>query len=120
VSRLVGAIIEACHDAAGIIWPEAVAPFGVALLNLKPGASETDAACESLYRELTASGVEVLYDDTEQRPGAKFATADLIGIPWQLMVGPKGLAEGKVEIKRRAGGARELLTPQDAVARLIA
>ncbi|RIK97547.1 MAG: proline--tRNA ligase [Proteobacteria bacterium] len=117
VSRLVGAIIEACHDDAGIVWPEAVAPYRVALLNLKQGASETDAACESLYRDLTAKGVEVLYDDTEQRPGAKFATADLIGIPWQLMVGPKGLAEGKVELKRRADGSREFLSPQDAVAR---
>jgi prolyl-tRNA synthetase len=120
VSRLVGAIIEACHDEAGIIWPEAVAPFRVSLLNLKQGASETDAACESLYQDLTARGVDVLYDDTEQRPGAKFATADLIGVPWQLMVGPKGLAEGKVEIKRRADGSRELLSPQDAVARLTA
>ncbi len=120
VSRLLGAIIEASHDEAGIIWPEAVAPFRVALLNLKQGASETDAACEQLYRELTAKGVDVLYDDTEQRPGGKFATADLIGIPWQLMVGPKGLAEGKVELKRRADGSRELLTPQDAVARLTA
>ncbi len=120
VSRLLGAIIEASHDEAGIIWPEAVAPYRVALLNLKQGSSETDAACEQLYRELTAKGVDVLYDDTDQRPGGKFATADLIGIPWQLMVGPKGLAEGKVEIKRRADGNRELLTPQDAVARLTA
>ncbi len=120
VSRLLGAIIEASHDEAGIIWPEAVAPFRVALLNLKQGAAETDAACEQLYCELTARGVDVLYDDTEQRPGGKFATADLIGIPWQLMVGPKGLAEGKVELKRRADGSRELLTPRDAVARLTA
>jgi len=117
VSRLVGAIIEACHDEAGIVWPEAVAPYRVALLNLKQGASDTDAACENLYRDLTARGVEVLYDDTEQRPGAKFATADLVGIPWQLMVGPKGLAEGKVELKCRPDGSREFLSPQDAVAR---
>ncbi len=118
VSRLVGAIIEACHDDAGIVWPEAVAPFRVALLNLKQGAGETDAACEQLYRDLTARGVDVLYDDTDQRPGAKFATADLIGIPWQVMVGPRGLAEGKVELKQRSGGARELLSLADAVARL--
>ncbi|HWW46809.1 MAG TPA: proline--tRNA ligase [Xanthobacteraceae bacterium] len=120
VSRLVGAIIEASHDEAGIIWPDEVAPFRVALLNLKQGSSETDTACEQLYRELTAKGIDVLYDDTDQRPGGKFATADLIGIPWQLMVGPKGLAEGKVELKRRADGKRELLSPQDAVARLTA
>ena len=108
VSRLVGAIIEACHDDAGIKWPEAVAPFKAAILNLKQGSEDTDAACERLYRELTAKGVEVLYDDTDQRAGAKFAAADLIGIPWQILVGPKGLAEGKLEIKRRSDGiARE-------------
>jgi prolyl-tRNA synthetase len=120
VSRLVGAIIEACHDDAGIKWPEAVAPFTVAILNLKQGAGDTDAACEQLYRQLSAKGVEVLYDDTDARAGAKFAAADLIGIPWQLMVGPKGLAEGKVEIKRRSDGSRELVTPADALARLTA
>ncbi len=118
VSRLVGAIIEACHDDAGIKWPEAVAPFRVALLNLKQGSGETDAACERLYRELTGRGVDVLYDDTEQRPGAKFAAADLIGIPWQILVGPKGLAEGKIELKQRGDGARDLLSAADAVARL--
>ena len=79
------------------------------ILNLKQGADDTDAACEKLYRELSAKGVDVLYDDTDQRAGAKFAAADLIGIPWQIMVGPKGLAEGKVEIKRRSDGiAREI------------
>jgi prolyl-tRNA synthetase len=118
VSRLVGAIIEACHDDAGIKWPEAVAPFRAAILNLKQGAADTDAACEQLYRELTAMGVEVLYDDTDQRAGAKFAAADLIGIPWQILVGPKGLAEGKIEMKRRSDGTRENLSPADVVARL--
>jgi prolyl-tRNA synthetase len=120
VSRLVGAIIEACHDEAGIKWPEAVAPFTVSILNLKQGAGDTDAACERLYRELAAKGVDVLYDDTDQRAGAKFATADLIGIPWQVMVGPKGLAEGKVEIKRRSDGSRENVALDDVVARLTA
>jgi prolyl-tRNA synthetase len=115
VSRLVGAIIEACHDDAGIKWPDAVAPFTVAILNLKQGASDTDAACERLYRELTAKGIDVLYDDTDQRAGAKFATADLIGVPWQVMVGPKGLAEGKVEIKKRADGSREFMSLDDAL-----
>src|SRR5207237_2261232 len=117
-SRLVAAIIEAFHDDAGIKWPEAVAPFQVALPNLKQGGADTDAASEQLYRELTAQGVDVLYDDSEQRPGAKFATADLIGVPWQILIGPKGLAEGKVEIKRRADGSRELASPADALARL--
>jgi len=120
VSRLVGAIIEACHDDAGIKWPEAVAPFKAAILNLKQGAADTDAACERLYRELTEAGVEVLYDDTDQRAGAKFAAADLIGIPWQILVGPKGLAEGKLEIKRRSDGSRENLSPADVLARLTA
>jgi prolyl-tRNA synthetase len=117
VSRLLGAIIEACHDDAGIKWPEAVAPFKVAILNLKQGDSACDAACESLYRELTAKGVDVLYDDTDQRPGGKFATADLIGIPWQVMIGPRGLADGKVEFKKRADGSREMLTAADVLAR---
>ncbi len=118
-SRLVAAIIEASHDDAGIKWPEAVAPFKVALLNLKQGDSATDQAAESLYRALTDKGVEVLFDDSDQRPGAKFATADLIGIPYQVLVGPKGLAEGKVEVKRRADGSRELMPPDAAVARLV-
>ncbi len=119
-SRLVAAIIEAFHDDAGIKWPEAVAPFEVAILNLKQGEAGTDAACERLYHDLAAKGVEVLYDDLDQRPGAKFASADLIGIPWQILVGPKGLAEGRVEIKRRADGSRELLSPADAVQRFVA
>jgi prolyl-tRNA synthetase len=117
-SRLVAAIIEASHDDAGIIWPDAVAPFKAMILNLKQGADDTDRACEELYAQLTGKGVETLYDDRDDRPGAKFATADLIGIPWQILVGPRGLAEGKVEVKRRAGGQRELLSPADAVARL--
>ena len=117
-SRLVAAIIEASHDDAGIIWPEAVAPFKVAILNLKQGGSDTDAACERLYRDLQGKGIDVLYHDLDERPGSKFATADLIGIPWQVLVGPKGLAEGKLEVKKRADGSRQLLTPADALALL--
>ena len=114
-SRLVAAIIEASHDEAGIIWPEPVAPFKVAILNLKQGSGEIDACCEGFYRELTARRVEVLYHDLDERPGAKFATADLIGVPWQVLVGPRGLAEGKVEVKKRADGARESLSPAAAL-----
>jgi prolyl-tRNA synthetase len=117
VSRLVGAIIEACHDEAGIKWPEPVAPFQVVILNLKQGGADTDRACEELYRALTAKWIDTLYHDLDERPGAKFATADLIGVPWQILVGPRGLAEGKVEVKRRADGTRELMTPADAPAR---
>jgi len=116
-SRLVAAIIEACHDDAGIVWPEAVAPFRVVILNLKQGGGATDAACEELYGRLSAKGVEVLYHDLDERPGAKFAAADLIGIPWQVLVGPRGLAEGKIELKRRSDGTRELVSLADAVAR---
>jgi prolyl-tRNA synthetase len=114
-SRLVAAVIEASHDEAGIIWPEAVAPFKVAVLNLKQGDAATDGACEQLYRDLTAKGVEVLYNDLDDRAGAKFAQADLIGLPWQVMIGPRGLAEGKVEVKKRADGSREMMTPAAAL-----
>jgi prolyl-tRNA synthetase len=119
-SRLVGAIIEAFHDEAGIKWPEAVAPFKVAILNLKQGDGATDGASEALYRDLTAKRVEVLYHDLDERPGSKFAAADLIGVPWQILVGPRALAEGKVELKLRMDGTRELLSPAAAVARVAA
>jgi prolyl-tRNA synthetase len=117
-SRLVAAIIEAFHDDAGIKWPEAVAPFRVAVLNLKQGSPDTDAACERLYGALMLKGVDTLYHDLDERPGSKFAAMDLIGIPWQVVVGPKGLAEGKVELKRRLDGSRELITPEEVIARL--
>ena len=117
-TRLVAALIEVFHDDAGIKWPEAVAPFSVAILNLKQGGTDTDPACEQLYRALSAGGIDTLYDDLDERPGSKFATADLIGVPWQILVGPRGLAEGKVEVKRRSDGSRELMTPADALNRL--
>jgi prolyl-tRNA synthetase len=118
VSRLVAAIIEASHDDAGIIWPESVAPFDIALINLKPGDAKVDAACEDLYAKLTKAGKDVLYNDTDDRPGAKFASMDLIGIPYQLVVGPRGLEKGMVEVKRRATAAREELSPAAALNRL--
>ncbi|QPC41465.1 proline--tRNA ligase [Kaustia mangrovi] len=118
VSRLAGAIIEASHDENGIVWPEAVAPFKVGLINLKAGDATVDKACEDLYAKLEGAGVEVLYDDTEERAGAKFAVMDLIGLPWQLVVGPRGLADGMVELKNRKTGERESVSPEDAVTRL--
>lgn len=118
-SRLAAAIIEASHDENGIIWPEAIAPFRVGLLNLKAGDAATDAACDAIYAELTARHVDVLYDDTDERPGSKFATADLIGLPWQIIVGPKGLAAGTVELKRRADGSRETLSVSAALQRIL-
>ncbi len=119
VSRLVGAIIEASHDAAGIIWPKQVAPFDAGLLNLKVGDADTDRACEALYERLEAAGVSVLYDDRDERAGAKFTAFDLIGLPWQIIVGPKGVKAGEVELKDRATGARETLTIEAAVNRLL-
>lgn len=107
VSRLVGAIIEASHDEAGIIWPEPVAPFLVGLINLKPGDAETDGICEQLYRSFNAGNIETLYHDTDERPGAKFTVMDLIGLPWQVIVGPRGLKEGVAEVKRRSTGERQ-------------
>jgi prolyl-tRNA synthetase len=118
VSRLAGAVIEASHDEAGIIWPDSVAPFAVGLINLKPGDKPTDAAAETLYERLTNAGITVLYDDRDERAGAKFATMDLIGLPWQVIVGPKGVARGEIEIKRRAGGVRETTTLDAAISRL--
>ncbi|MEZ0214345.1 MAG: proline--tRNA ligase, partial [Xanthobacteraceae bacterium] len=118
-SRLVAALIEAGHDEAGIIWPEAVAPFRVGILNLKAGDAAVDAACEDLYGQLLGRGVDVLYDDTNERPGSKFATADLIGLPWQIIIGPKGLAAGTVEVKRRADGSRETLPLDAALNRIL-
>jgi prolyl-tRNA synthetase len=114
----VAAIIEASHDEAGIKWPQAVAPFDAVILNLKQGDAACDAAAGELYRTLIAKGLDVLYHDLDERPGSKFATADLIGVPWQLMIGPRSLAEGKVEVKRRADGSRDLMTPGDVVAKL--
>jgi len=119
ISRLAGAIIEASHDEAGIVWPVPVAPFEVAIINLKPGDKATDEAAAGLYAKLQAAGIEVLLDDTEERAGAKFATMDLIGLPYQLIVGPKGLKQGEVEVKDRKSGAREALSPDAAVARVI-
>ncbi len=120
VSRLVAAIIEASHDDAGIIWPESVAPFHIGLINLKAGDAGVDAACETLHERLTNAGVSVLYDDLDQRAGAKFATMDLIGLPWQVIVGPKGLERGEVELKRRATGEREAMSLEAAVNRMTA
>jgi prolyl-tRNA synthetase len=118
VSRLVGAIIEASHDDNGIIWPESVAPFKVGLINMRADDSACAAAADDLYARLGAAGVEVLYDDRDERGGAKFATMDLIGLPWQLIVGPKGLERGIVELKRRATGEREELPVESALARV--
>ncbi len=119
-SRLVAAIIEASHDEAGIKWPDSVAPFQAMILNLKQGGADTDPACEKLYAELIGKGIDTLYHDLDERPGSKFATADLIGVPWQILVGPRSLAEGKVEVKRRADGQRELMSAADALVRVSA
>ncbi|MEC7438929.1 MAG: proline--tRNA ligase [Pseudomonadota bacterium] len=115
VSRLVGGIIEASHDDKGIIWPRSVAPFDVAVINLKPGDSDCDAAAEDLYGKLQGAGCDPVLDDRDERPGAKLASIDLIGIPWQIVVGPRGMANGVVEVKNRASGEAVELSPESAL-----
>ena len=118
VSRLLGAIIEASHDENGIIWPEGVTPFHVGIVNLKQGDEAADAACEQIYAALNMVGLEPLYDDRKERAGGKFATMDLIGLPWRITVGPRGLANGVVELTSRRSGESEELPPEDAVKKL--
>ena len=118
VSRLVGGIIEASHDDKGIIWPDSVAPFDVAIVNLKPDDAACDSVCAELYQGCIQSGMDPLIDDRDERPGAKLAAMDLIGIPWQVVVGPRGLDNGAVEVKRRKTGVTEELAPSGVVHRL--
>ena len=118
VSRLVGAIIEASHDERGIIWPEGVTPFHVGIVNLRQGDGQTDAACEGLVKAVEALGLEPLYDDRDERAGGKFATMDLIGLPWRITVGPRGLGNGVVELTCRRTGESLEVTPEKAVERL--
>ena len=120
VSRLVGAIIEASHDDNGIVWPEAVAPWRVGLVTMRGDDEPTVAAAEQLYADLTAAGVETLYDDRDERGGVKLGTMDLIGLPWQLIIGPRGLAQGLVELKNRATGEKQELSIESALERLTA
>ncbi len=119
VSRLLGAIIEASHDDKGIIWPEGVTPFHVGIVNLKQGDAAADAACDSLYAAVTAAGLDALYDDRNERAGGKFATMDLIGLPWRITVGPRGLANGVVELTSRRTGESVEMSPEAAIARLV-
>ena len=107
VSRVMAAVIEASHDENGIIWPESIAPFDVAVINLKTGDAACDAFCDNLYKTLQKNGKDVLYDDRDIRAGNKFADIDLIGVPWQIIVGPRGVAAGMVEIKNRKTGEKQ-------------
>ncbi|WP_460274965.1 proline--tRNA ligase [Celeribacter sp. ULVN23_4] len=118
VSRLLGALIEANHDDKGIIWPEGVTPFHVGIVNLKQGDEEADAACEALYKSFEALGLEPLYDDRKERAGGKFATMDLIGLPWRITVGPRGLANGVVEVTSRRTGESEEMSPEQAIEKI--
>ena len=120
VSRLIGALIEANHDDNGIIWPEGVTPFHCSIVNLKQGDEEADAACDSLYKSLIALGLDPLYDDRKERAGGKFATMDLIGLPWRITVGPRGLKNGVVEVTNRRTGESEEMSPEQAVQKIHA
>jgi len=115
VSRLVGALIEANHDEQGIIWPESIAPFKIGIINLKQGNHQTDSICENIYKELSKLGLDPLYDDTENRAGSKFASMDLIGIPWQLTIAPRGLERNNVELKCRRTGMREIISLENVL-----
>jgi prolyl-tRNA synthetase len=119
VSRLVGAIIEASHDESGIVWPEAVAPWQVGIVTMRADDETSVVAAESLYEQLREAGVETLFDDRDERGGVKLGSMDLIGLPWQVIVGPRGIAAGTVELKRRSTGEREELSVESALARLI-
>jgi len=118
VSRLVGAIIEASHDDNGIIWPESVTPYKVGLINLRYGDDACTNACDDMYSSLNEADVEVLYDDRDKKAGVKFADMDLIGLPWQIVIGPKGVKDGIVEFKNRKSGEFVELSPADALNRL--
>ncbi|MEE2922977.1 MAG: proline--tRNA ligase [Pseudomonadota bacterium] len=118
VSRLVGGIIEACHDEHGIVWPESVSPFQVGIINMRVGDEACDEACDQAYAALELAGIDTLYDETEDRAGAKFARMDLIGLPWQIVVGPRGLKNGVVEVKNRKTGEKEEMPLADALARV--
>jgi prolyl-tRNA synthetase len=118
VSRLVGAIIEASHDDAGIVWPDAVAPWRVGLVTMRADDQATLASAESIYEALRGSDIETLYDDRDERGGVKLGSMDLIGLPWQVIVGPRGVAAGTVELKRRSTGERQELSIESALARL--
>ena len=118
VSRLVGGIIEACHDEDGIVWPWAVAPFQIGIVNLKPGDARTDELSERLYKTLTHKGLDVLYDNRNERAGAKFSDMDLIGLPWQAVIGPRGAVAGEIEVKNRKNGDKQTLDFEAACALL--
>ena len=120
VSRLVGAIIEASHDDKGVIWPAAVAPFEVAVVSLRSDDADVTKVCESAYEQLINAGVDALYDDTAERPGAKFSTMELIGVPELIVVGPKGVKAGVVEFRNRKTGSSEEMTLEAAIKRCLA
>ena len=120
VSRLVGAVIEASHDDSGIVWPEAIAPWRVGIVTMRADDQASVTAADGLYEQLSSAGVETLYDDRDERGGVKLGSMDLIGLPWQVIVGPRGIANGTVELKRRSSGEREELSIESALARLTA
>tara|TARA_B100001146_G_scaffold97143_1_gene85963 strand:- start:501 stop:1796 length:1296 start_codon:yes stop_codon:yes gene_type:complete len=115
ISRLVAGIIEASHDDDGIIWPESVAPFDIGIINLSSGNESCDSACEDLYFRLGNAGLDVLYDERDERAGVKFANMDLIGLPWQIIAGPRGIKNGVIELKNRATGEKDEMTPNSVL-----
>jgi prolyl-tRNA synthetase len=119
VGRVMASIVEACHDANGIVWPVTVAPFEVVITVLNPNEVETQEAGERIYEALRAQGIDVIIDTRDERPGVKFKDAELVGIPYRITIGPRGLAEKKAEfVRRRDGTKREL--PLDRAAETVA
>ena len=119
VTRLVAAVIEQHHDAAGLRWPEALAPFDAHLVALNYGKSESvRAAADGLFAELSAAGIEVLLDDRPERPGVKFADADLLGLPSRIIIGERGLKQGRVEVRIGHGADLKQIAPAEVTARL--
>ena len=120
VSRLVGGIIEACHDENGIVWPQAVAPFDVGLISMKPKDETVSGVADGAYEALQNAGLDVLYDETDERPGSKFNRMDLIGLPWQIVIGPRGVEAGVVEAKNRKTGEKSDMPLEEAIAKVKA
>jgi prolyl-tRNA synthetase len=119
IGRTVAAAIEQNHDKDGIVWPRPLAPFEALLIVLNPEDATVKGVAESLYAQLQEKGVEVLYDDRDERPGVKFKDADLIGIPVRLTVGAKSLADGKVEVSLRRDREKLMVTPAEAVTKVM-
>lgn len=120
VSRTLAASVEQHHDEHGIIWPVSIAPFEVSVIPLDPGKEPCQSACDAIVEALCDAGIEVVVDDRSERPGVKFADNDLMGFPYQIVLGKRGLANGTVELKDRATGEREDVAIDEVASKVAA